>query len=274
MEKNNEAPLGKGSHSSVFKRSDPQGPVAVKCINTLPHEVKFKEHVDQLCKEYSCLVVLAHSNIISVFPSTPEDGQFSMELFDIDLKEFLLHQHPTSAERLSYLEQICLGLEHVHKSGFVHLDVKPENILLKQGRAVLTDFGFVSARTPDAEIAGSLYIGQDSIGTPYFMGPERFLHPRLLHPASDVWSLALTAYILLGRKQPWAHIKRLSSFQRELLNDTLIPQLKQPLHCSDALWKALKNCWIKDFKERVDVSYLLKTLAAPVDTQIPESIKE
>lgn len=271
MEKNNEAPLGMGSHSSVFKRSDPQGPVAVKCINTLPHEVKFKEHIDQLCKEYSCLVVLAHPSIISVFPSTPEDGQFSMELFDIDLKEFLLHQHPTSAERLSYLEQICLAVEHVHKSGFVHLDIKPENILLKQGRAVLTDFGFVSARTPDAEIAGSLYIGQDSIGTPYFMAPERFLHPRLFHPASDIWSLALTAYILLGRQQPWAHIKRLSAFQRELLNDTLISQLEQPLHCCDELWAALKNCWIKDFRKRADITLILKTLS---EIKSNELIKE
>ncbi len=85
-------------------------------------------------------------------------------------------------------------LEAVHAAGVLHLDLKPENVLLtRDGRIVLADFGI--ARWADAG-------NEDSVrGTPLFMAPEQFLG-RGLGPWTDVRALGATLFVLITGRPP------------------------------------------------------------------------
>lgn len=121
----------------------------------------------------------------------------------------------TVAETLFYLQQICAGLEHAHRHGVIHRDIKPQNLLLTgDGQTVkIADFGVAKIEPADGAIT--------RVGTNIYAAPEhhplvqtglldRFRpeNPWQLTPAADVYSLAKTVYTLLAGESPKAFSHR------------------------------------------------------------------
>jgi hypothetical protein len=105
-----------------------------------------------------------------------------------------------SAEVRRTIAEVADALHYAHRRGVVHRDVKPQNILLEDqsGRALLTDFGI-------ARLADGSHLTQEGavVGTPVFMAPEQCAG-RPLDGRSDVYSLGVTAYLLLAGRAPFA----------------------------------------------------------------------
>ena len=99
---------------------------------------------------------------------------------------------------LEMLRQAAAGLACVHQAGYMHLDVKPENFLLRKGGSVqvlLTDFDLAREASDQGP--------RHQHGTPAYMAPEQFTR-HVASPASDVFAFSVMAYFMLTRKMPFS----------------------------------------------------------------------
>ena len=144
----------------------------------------------------------SHPNIIGYQTHGKERGTPYMVLDYINggnLKQLALRQDPVISENVSdVLIGITDALEHIHDHGWMHLDFKPENVMVdRQGHAYLLDFDTAKPipRRPKRYDKTS--------GTPAYMPPEQ-LRGRALDQRADIYSFGVTAYELLTNRRPHA----------------------------------------------------------------------
>jgi predicted Ser/Thr protein kinase len=139
---------------------------------------------------------LNHPNLVTVFDAIPggRDVLIVMEYVDgLDLGQALKRGPLRPVEALSALEDIAAALDHAHRAGIVHRDVKPSNVLVgASGRAKLSDLGIAKALADTATTASHVVVGS----IPY-MSPEQLTGGRV-GPPTDVYALALTGYEALS----------------------------------------------------------------------------
>ena len=104
---------------------------------------------------------------------------------------------PTFALRV--MREIATALHYAHSKGFVHRDVKPDNILLREdGSSALTDFGIARASDSSTHVTRTGAV----IGTPHYMSPEQ-ARGRTLDGRADLYSLGIVLYELLVGRVPF-----------------------------------------------------------------------
>jgi len=120
---------------------------------------------------------------------------------------------------------VAEGLEHAHRSGVIHRDVKPQNLLLgRDGQLHITDFGL--ARLLD-EV--SVTVTGEMLGTPAYMSPEQITGRRgeITHQ-TDVYSLGVTLYELLARRRPFEGATREQVIARICTDEPKSPRKHNP----------------------------------------------
>jgi serine/threonine-protein kinase len=106
-------------------------------------------------------------------------------------------------ETVTILREIADALAVAHAAGIVHRDVKPGNILLQGGHAVLTDFGVAHALE---EALGGRRLTDPgmAVGTPGYMSPEQAVGEAQIDARSDVYALAIVGYEMLAGAPPFS----------------------------------------------------------------------
>uniref|UniRef100_A0A3Q3GKB2 Protein kinase domain-containing protein n=1 Tax=Labrus bergylta TaxID=56723 RepID=A0A3Q3GKB2_9LABR len=185
---------------SVVKRCDQRGTkrtVAVKHVN------KKLMRRDRVTQELNLLQRLQHPHIVSLIDTyeTPASYALVMEMADQGrLLDYIVSWGNLTEEKVAcYLRDILEALHYLHNSRIVHLDVKPENMLVTgtsgQPTVKLTDFG-------DAVQLNSAHYVHPLLGSPEFASPELVLgEPVSLN--SDMWSLGVVTYVLLSGASPF-----------------------------------------------------------------------
>lgn len=106
-------------------------------------------------------------------------------------------------QTVTLVQQICEVLEQSHRVGVIHRDLKPANIFLVEGPELFVkvlDFGVAKLQSDH----GLALTATDAlIGTPYYMSPEQFVHPRGVDQRADLWATAVLAYACLTGKLPF-----------------------------------------------------------------------
>jgi serine/threonine-protein kinase len=149
---------------------------------------------------------LNHPNIVQIYWSDEADGLHYMALEYVEgrnLRDFLQKKGPPELPgALSVMRQVAAALQRASELGFVHRDVKPENILLtRKGEAKLADFGLSRCFVPDQQAVNLTQSGV-TMGTPLYMSPEQ-VQGKPLDPRSDIYSFGATCFTMLAGHPPF-----------------------------------------------------------------------
>lgn len=186
--------IGIGGMSKVYLAHDNKlkRPVAIKILS--PSYAKEKRITKRFIKEARTAAQLQHSNIISIFDVGMEKKYYyiAMEYLRGSLKDKLkrgnLKNDPATA--LKIIKDVAGALSYAHKRGFIHRDIKPDNIMFRNdGTVVLVDFGIVKALRSNSNLTRTGI----SIGTPKYMSPEQ-MRAKKIDQRSDIYSLGIVLY--------------------------------------------------------------------------------
>jgi tRNA A-37 threonylcarbamoyl transferase component Bud32 len=196
--------LGYGGMAEVRRAYDQvlRRRVAVKIIH--PAQLRDPVNRERFVREAQVAAGLQHPNTVAVFDVGDDAGRpfIVMELIDgQNLADRIRDEGRLSVdETVPIVAGVLAGLQAAHDRGLVHRDVKPSNILLPAGGGVkLVDFGIA---TVVAEAAAPLTAGDDVLGTPRYLAPERVTGQRAT-PASDIYSLGAVTYECLTGRPPF-----------------------------------------------------------------------
>lgn len=181
---------------------------------------------ERFVREAKIVAKLSHPNVNAVYDvgvSGPHH-YFSMEyLAGGDLKS-RIHNGMAPGAALAVARQVASALAFVHAKGYVHRDVKPENVLFREnGAAVLTDFGIAKAN----DAAGGMTATGTAMGTPYYMSPEQAAG-RGVDRRSDLYSLGVMVYEMLTGAVPYTGDSAITIALKHVTEP--VPQLPPPLH--------------------------------------------
>src|SRR5882762_891758 len=217
--------LGRGGMAIVFKAREKQLDRDV-AIKVLPFSLAFdKEFVERFQREARTSAKLEHPSIIPIY-RVGKSGRaiyFVMKFLRGKPLSSVLAARGTlpPAEIRQILVQVARALAYAHKSGIVHRDIKPDNIMFDEhGLAVVTDFGIAKAAS-----GGKLTGTGMSIGTPHYMSPEQ-ARAQGLDGRSDIYSLGVVAYQSLTGRVPFDGDDSFSIGYKHIMEEIPTPPLE------------------------------------------------
>jgi eukaryotic-like serine/threonine-protein kinase len=217
--------LGRGGMAIVFKARERQLERDV-AIKVLPFSLAFdKEFVERFQREARTSAKLEHPSIIPIY-RVGKSGRviyFVMKfLRGKPLSNVLAARGALPpAEIRKILGDVGRALAYAHRSGIVHRDIKPDNIMFDEhGQAVVTDFGIAKAAT-----GGKLTGTGMAIGTPHYMSPEQ-ARAQNLDGRSDIYSLGVVAYQCLTGAVPFDGEDSFSIGYKHIMEELPTPRLE------------------------------------------------
>ena len=168
-----------------------------------------------------------------------------------NLKQMLVRNDPILVENVgNILIDMAIALEHVHDSGFMHLDFKPENILVtRSGNVRLVDFDLAQPRPARPKKSSK------NPGTPAYMAPEQLQREAFDHRV-DIFAYGVTAYELLSGQKPFPGDTPDEILRRELSGSPTPPREFNP-DLPLALEKSILKCLDRDPDKRHPIMSVL-----------------
>ncbi|HEY3934882.1 MAG TPA: serine/threonine-protein kinase [Gemmatimonadales bacterium] len=201
--------LGGGGMSRVFVADEVRlGRQVV--VKVLSPDLAQGINAERFEREIKVAASLQQANIVPLHAAGEVAGlpYFTMPFVEGESLRHRLTQGQISiSEVVVILRDVTRALAYAHARGVVHRDIKPDNVLLSGGAAVVTDFGIakaISASRTDAP-GGTLTQLGTSIGTPAYMAPEQVAGDPNLDHRVDLYALGCMAFELLSGQQPFAN---------------------------------------------------------------------
>ena len=226
--------IGSGGFGTVYRAED------TWIDKTVALKVPHKQGVDfgELLREPRLLASLNHPNIVAILTAEKQENIFFivMEFVPGETLEAMIARDGALdlSAALDYTCQICNAVDHAHRHGVLHRDLRPANVLVADtGLLKVADFG----TSRFLEIAAH---GTTVIGSPPYMAPEQF-HGKAVF-ASDLYSLGVTMYQMLTGSLPY-DTPTPADLARLMRGDLIVaPRVKNPRiprAVSDIVVKAL-----------------------------------
>jgi serine/threonine-protein kinase len=242
----------------------------------LAHDVRHDRHValkllkpdlgdalgaERFLTEIKLCARLQHPHILTVLDSGETAGRlwFTMPYVEGEsLRDRLNREKQLPLEdALQVSREAALALDYAHRHGVVHRDVKPENILLSDGHALVADFGIGRALAPGQQ---RLTMTGLAVGTPAYMSPEQAAGDPETGPRSDIYSLATVLYEMLTGETPFSAPTPQATIAR-LFTETARPVRKiresVPEHVELALERALSRTAADRFATAAEFAHAL-----------------
>ena len=198
-----ERELGQGGMATVYLAHDlrHERKVAVKVLKP---ELAAVLGAERFVVEIRTTAALQHPHILPLFDSGSADGflYYVMPFVEGETLRARLDRETQLGveEAIRITTEVADALDYAHRHGVVHRDVKPENILLHDGRPVVADFGIALAVS--AAAGGRMTETGLSLGTPHYMSPEQATADKDITGRSDIYSLASVLYEMLTGNPP------------------------------------------------------------------------
>ncbi len=206
-----ERELGGGGMSRVFMATEVRlnRQVAIKVLSP---ELAQGLNAERFEREILLSASLQQANIVPVLAAGDVAGlpYFTMPFVDGEsLRKRLVGQGLPIAEIVAILRDVARALAYAHARGIVHRDIKPDNVLLSGGAAVVTDFGIAKAlaesKLGDTDPGATLTQVGTSIGTPPYMAPEQIAGDPNIDHRVDLYALGCMAFEMLTGRTPFGN---------------------------------------------------------------------
>ncbi|HPA16890.1 MAG TPA: serine/threonine-protein kinase [Verrucomicrobiae bacterium] len=198
--------IGRGAMGNVYRARQISLDRAVAIKLLIPYLASQPELLARFFREAKAAASISHANLVQVYDFGEADGTYFyvMELIEgLSLGEYLRRGEKFGeSECLGICRQAVAALQAAHKSGIIHRDVKPDNLMLSQvGQIKLSDLGL--ARVMDFENDKSLTMTGVSIGTPFYISPEQVRGERDMDHRTDFYGLGATLFHLATGQVPF-----------------------------------------------------------------------
>jgi serine/threonine-protein kinase len=269
-----EEQIGSGGMARVYRARDRQlgRRVAIKILDD--RYAADPQHLERFRHEARAVARLGHPNIVTVIDRGESDGRQYIVFEYVageNLKELVRREGPLPVRRaLELAIEVARALAYAHAHGVVHRDVKPQNVLLRDGSAQVTDFGI--ARTEglgttmgDGTTAGTI------LGTGDYISPEQ-ARGQPADERSDVYSLGAMLFELLTGHVPFPADSAVAAATRHVTDpvpDVLAERPDVPVRLANAVEEAMAKDPADRFASMDDM--LSALLAARADLPGPEA---
>lgn len=218
--------IAQGGMGAVFKATQVSldRPVAIKI---LPYELGLDiEFSSSFEAEAKAMAKLNHPNLVQVYDFGNIDGMLYIIMEFVPGRSLYDSAHKKSvnmSEAARLISAMCRGLDHAHKSGLIHRDIKPGNVLIDaHARPKIVDFGL--ARGLD-----DTHVGETIYGTRGYTAPEVLRNPSKIDQRVDIFSMGAMLYELLtGRLPPHPYIPASTISDSDGEFDTIILKALHP----------------------------------------------
>ncbi len=206
-----ERELGGGGMSRVFVADETRLNRKV-VVKVLTPELAQGISAERFEREIQLAASLQQANIVPILNAGESDGvpYYTMPFVEGEsLRAYLRTSGAMPiALSVSVLRDVARALAYAHERGIVHRDIKPDNVLLSGGAAVVTDFGIAKAisasRTQSGDGATLTQMGT-SIGTPAYISPEQAAGDPNVDQRADIYSFGCMAYEMLSGQPPFTN---------------------------------------------------------------------
>ncbi|MCX6557154.1 MAG: serine/threonine-protein kinase [Candidatus Aminicenantes bacterium] len=253
--------LGSGGAAEVFLAVDLKHSrlVAVKVLarSRFANAVAVRRFI----KEAQTISRLHHPNIVRIHGTGKINDlhYMVMEFLPESLKARIRQRKPIGLqESLTIINQIAAALFYAHGKGFIHRDVKPDNIMFRaDGTPVILDFGIARVLEATSQITRS----GTSLGTPRYMSPEQ-LNAKRVDGRSDIYSLGVVLYEMISGTPPYKGTHTMSVVMKHI--NEPIPRLPGELaHCQPLIERMLAKERDKRVGSEAEWRELIKPLLKP-----------
>jgi serine/threonine protein kinase len=263
-----ERPLGQGAMGTVYLGFDPglERHAAIKLMNTgLKGDESLKK---RFFLEARSVAKLSHPNIIQIWDLGvhEDDPYIAMEYIEGEDLKTLIEKKVSLplGQKLEIIIQVCRGLDHAHRKGIIHRDIKPGNIrITPAGEPKILDFGLARPQLADASMYGA------PVGSPYYMSPEQWNAARDLDGRSDLFSAAVVLYELTTYMRPF-EADEIPAIRELVISQPHLPILQLLPACatelSDAIDKALSKQRQRRFASCGEFADALESLQSSIQS--------
>ena len=195
--------LGHGGMATVYLARDLRHDrlVAVKLLNP-----ELQLGAERFLREITIAAKLQHPHILPLFDSGESDGLlwYAMPYVEGESLRAKLDREGELpiAEASKILREVTDALAKAHSAGVVHRDIKPDNVMLSDGHAIVMDFGVAKAVSEATGRQGVTTAGV-ALGTPAYMAPEQAAADPHIDHRADLYALGAMAYEMLCGKPPF-----------------------------------------------------------------------
>jgi tRNA A-37 threonylcarbamoyl transferase component Bud32/tetratricopeptide (TPR) repeat protein len=207
-----ERELGGGGMSLVWLAEETRLKRKV-VVKVLSPELAQGISVERFEREIQTVAQLQQANIVPVITSGDTNGlpYYTMPFVEGESLRARVARGPLPvADVIGIMRDVSKALGYAHKHGVVHRDIKPDNVMISGGTAVVTDFGIAKAISDSRESSSTSTRSESltqlgtSIGTPAYMAPEQAAGDPGVDHRADIYSLGCMIYELLAGQSPFA----------------------------------------------------------------------
>jgi serine/threonine protein kinase len=265
-----ERDLGEGGMASVYLARDVRHDRNV-AIKVLRPELAEAIGADRFLAEIRTTAGLNHPHILPLFDSGAADGSLFYVMPVVEgesLRQRLDRDGALSVgDAVRIASEVASALDHAHRRGVIHRDVKPENILLQDGKALVADFGIALAPGDGATRLTQTGV---TMGTPQYMSPEQMLGDRALDARTDIYAVGVLLYESLTGTTPFRGLTT-HAIAAKVLTERPPPPSRHrrdvPQHIDAVVMTAIE----RDPQRRFDSAAALQTaLATPDRINVPD----
>jgi serine/threonine-protein kinase len=223
-------------------------------LKVLPSAVAATVTLDRFRREIKLAAQLQHPHILPLFSAGEVNGvpYYTMPFVNGESLRKKLGAGGALPIRdtIRILREVASALAYAHWCDIVHRDIKPDNVLMSHGSAMVMDFGVAKAiQAATRQSDSSLTTEGFAIGTPAYMSPEQSAGDPLTGHRSDIYSFGVMAYEMLAGSTPFGGRSRQATFAAHLVEKpTPIDQLREDV--PEPLAKLVMYCLAKDPGDR------------------------